>query len=66
MNALFIDDICPICFNSFLATLAEEEVAQVMDSPAHPVDELGVTKLRKTCGHMFCRKELRVILFSFL
>ncbi|KAI9574620.1 hypothetical protein HD554DRAFT_2166089 [Boletus coccyginus] len=54
------DDVCPICFNAFLATLAEEEVAHAMDSPAHPVDELGVTKLQNTCGHIFCRKELRM------
>ncbi|KAF8558929.1 hypothetical protein OG21DRAFT_1503887 [Imleria badia] len=61
MHASFIDDVCPICFNTFLATLAEEEVARAMDSPAHPVDELGVTKLQNTCGHIFCRKELRVL-----
>lgn len=61
MDASFIDDVCPICFNTFLATLAEEEIAHAMDSPAHPVDELGVTKLRNTCGHIFCRKELRVV-----
>ena len=29
-----------------------------MDSPAHPVEELGVTRLAQTCGHIFCRKEL--------
>lgn len=61
MDALFADDVCPICFNTFLATLAEEEVGHAMDSPAHPVDELGVTKLQNTCGHIFCRKELRVV-----
>lgn len=37
-----------------------------MDSPAHPVDELGVTRLQNTCGHIFCRKELRVFGFSSL
>jgi len=45
-------------FNTFLATLAEEELAYAMDSPAHPVEELGVTKLQKTCGHIFCRKDI--------
>ncbi|KAN0097397.1 hypothetical protein V8E55_001843 [Tylopilus felleus] len=52
------DDVCPICFNTFLATLAEEEVARAMDSAAHPVEELGVTKLQNTCGHIFCRKDI--------
>jgi uncharacterized protein YbaR (Trm112 family) len=52
------DDVCPICFNTFLAILAEEEIAHAMDSPAHPVDEQGVTKLHNTCGHIFCRKDI--------
>ncbi|ETW84012.1 hypothetical protein HETIRDRAFT_449601 [Heterobasidion irregulare TC 32-1] len=51
---------CPICMNTFLASLAEEELALVMDSPAHPVEDLGVTRLSKTCGHFFCRKELSI------
>ncbi|KDR74463.1 hypothetical protein GALMADRAFT_250427 [Galerina marginata CBS 339.88] len=35
-------------------------MALVMDTPAHPVEELGVTKLDKTwqCGHMFCRRDI--------
>lgn len=52
------DAACPICFNAFFAVLAEEETARAMDSPAHPVEELGVTKLQKTCGHLFCRKDI--------
>ena len=44
--------------NTFLASLADEEYALVMDSPAHPIEDLGVTRLSKTCGHAFCRKEL--------
>ncbi len=32
-----------------------------MDSPAHPIEELGVTRLAQTCGHIFCRKELSVL-----
>jgi Uri superfamily endonuclease len=52
------ESVCPICFTQLLAVLAEEEMAVAMDSPAHPVDELGVTRLKDTCGHLFCRKEL--------
>ncbi|KAF8842312.1 hypothetical protein BDN67DRAFT_966086 [Paxillus ammoniavirescens] len=52
------DGVCPICFNTLLAILAEEETAHAMDSPAHPVEELGVTKLQNTCGHIFCRKDI--------
>lgn len=32
-------------------------MALALDSPAHPVEELGVTKLAQ-CGHLFCIKEL--------
>ncbi|KAG0709590.1 hypothetical protein DFH29DRAFT_884831 [Suillus ampliporus] len=52
------ESVCPICFNTFLAILAEEEMALVMDSPAHPVEELGVTRLHETCGHLFCRRDI--------
>lgn len=50
----------------FLAILAEEETASVMDSPALFAGELGVTKLNKPwqCGHFFCRRELRFVFFS--
>jgi len=53
------DSSCPICFTSYLAIIAEEEIATVMDSPAHASEHLGVTKLSQPwqCGHMFCRKE---------
>ncbi|KAF9247265.1 hypothetical protein BU15DRAFT_70092 [Melanogaster broomeanus] len=60
------DGVCPICFNTLLAILAEEETAHAMDSPAHPVEELGVTKLQKTCGHIFCRRELSIDLIFFV
>ncbi|KAJ7228699.1 hypothetical protein GGX14DRAFT_346929, partial [Mycena pura] len=55
-----LDSLCPICFTPFTAILAEEESAMAMDSPAYPVDELGVTKLAETwqCGHLFCRKDI--------
>ncbi|KAI0053590.1 hypothetical protein FA95DRAFT_1552077 [Auriscalpium vulgare] len=49
---------CPICMNTHLASIAEEELAMVMDSPAHPLETLGVTRLSQTCGHIFCRKDL--------
>jgi len=52
------DDLCPICFVSFLAILAEEEMAQAMDSPTHSVSDLGVTRLTDTCRHIFCRKDI--------
>uniref|UniRef100_A0A8H7Y1X7 RING-type domain-containing protein n=1 Tax=Psilocybe cubensis TaxID=181762 RepID=A0A8H7Y1X7_PSICU len=53
------DSSCPICMTPYLAILAEEETAHAMDSPAHPVEELGVTKLDRPwqCGHIFCRRE---------
>ncbi|KAI0354942.1 hypothetical protein OH77DRAFT_1425544 [Trametes cingulata] len=53
------DSTCPICLNSLLALLSEEEMALAMDTPAHPVEELGVTRLEQTCGHIFCRKDIR-------
>ena len=55
------DASCSICLNSFLACLAEEEIAYAMDSPAQPVEDRGVTHLAETCGHVFCRKELSAI-----
>ena len=51
--------------NTFLASLAEEEMAQAMDSPAQPAEDLGVTRLIDTCGHVFCRKELSLFYPSF-
>ncbi|KAI0254716.1 hypothetical protein BJV78DRAFT_1152022 [Lactifluus subvellereus] len=58
------DSSCSICLNTFLASLAEEEIALVMDSPAQPPELLGVTRLVDTCGHIFCRKELSVDPFT--
>ncbi|TFY83697.1 hypothetical protein EWM64_g319 [Hericium alpestre] len=52
------DATCPICMNTYLAALAEEEMGLAMDSPAHATENLGVTRLAKTCGHVFCRKDL--------
>jgi len=54
------DSVCPICFTSLLALIAEEETAIAMDSPAHPTEELGVTRLAQTwqCGHIFCRRDI--------
>ncbi|KAF8915914.1 hypothetical protein CPB85DRAFT_1292391 [Mucidula mucida] len=39
------DAICPICLTPLMALLAEEEMAIAMDSPAHPIEELGVARL---------------------
>ncbi|KAK7049555.1 hypothetical protein VNI00_005586 [Paramarasmius palmivorus] len=54
------DSVCPVCFTSLLAIIAEEEMAIAMDSPAHPIEELGVTRLSQPwqCGHIFCRKDI--------
>lgn len=52
------DSSCSICMTTFLASLAAEETAGAMESPAQPVDDLGVTRLADTCGHLFCRKDL--------
>lgn len=51
------DSPCPICLTPFAAILAEEEMALAMDTPAHPVEQLGVTRFKDTCKHIFCRKE---------
>ncbi|KAL5487756.1 hypothetical protein ACEPAI_5864 [Sanghuangporus weigelae] len=52
------DSSCPICFTPFLAILASEEMASAMESPALSVEDLGVTRLAETCGHVFCRKDI--------
>ncbi|KAF9534887.1 hypothetical protein CPB83DRAFT_843102 [Crepidotus variabilis] len=54
------DSTCPICFTSYLAIIAEGELASVMDSPANPAEHHGVTKLSKSwqCGHIFCRRDI--------
>jgi len=51
---------CPICFTPYLALIAEEEMALAMESPAHPMETIGVTKLSRPwqCGHMFCRRDI--------
>lgn len=52
------EDSCPICYVSYKAYLAEEEVAQASEhSAAVATEELGVTSLKETCGHVFCRRE---------
>jgi hypothetical protein len=52
----------------FLAILAEEETASAMESPAFYSGELGVTRLSEPwqCGHIFCRREFRILLFCHL
>ncbi len=56
--------MCPICLTPFAALLAEEEMAVAMDSPALPIEELGVARLSQEwqCGHLFCRRELSPLL----
>lgn len=58
------DSTCPVCITPFPAILAEEEMALVMESPAHAFEEMGVTRLwidsrdegERGCGHLFCRR----------
>ncbi|KAG6821245.1 hypothetical protein H0H93_002355 [Arthromyces matolae] len=54
------DSSCPICLASYPAIISEEETALAMDSPAHPIEELGVTRLSQQwqCGHIFCRRDI--------
>ncbi|KAF5393576.1 hypothetical protein D9757_000062 [Collybiopsis confluens] len=54
------ESVCPICFVPLLALLAEEETAIAMDSPAHPMESLGVTRLAEPlqCNHIFCRRDI--------
>ncbi|EJD48622.1 hypothetical protein AURDEDRAFT_162580 [Auricularia subglabra TFB-10046 SS5] len=53
-----VDAACAICMTPFTAVIAEEELANAMESPAAVVENLGVTRLHKTCGHLFCRKDI--------
>ncbi|KAJ3736411.1 hypothetical protein DFJ43DRAFT_615496 [Lentinula guzmanii] len=54
------ESVCPICFVPLMALLAEEETAIAMDSPAHPVEELGIIRLAEPfqCNHLFCRRDI--------
>ncbi|KAG7449322.1 uncharacterized protein BT62DRAFT_677601 [Guyanagaster necrorhizus] len=54
------DSMCPICLTPFSTLLAEEEMAIAMDSPALPIEELGVARLSQEwqCGHLFCRRDI--------
>ena len=58
-SAISLDSLCPICLTPYNVILSEEELALAMDSPAHPIEELGVAKLAQSwqCGHLFCRRE---------
>lgn len=51
-----MNEHCSICYNSFAAIIAEEEMLLANDTPVSERD-LGVTKLQ-TCGHYFCRKDI--------
>jgi len=54
------DSLCPICLTPYNIILSEEELALAMDSPAHPIEELGIAKLAQSwqCGHLFCRRDI--------
>jgi hypothetical protein len=52
LHSYIADSSCSICLNTFLASLAKEEIAQVMDSPAQPPELLGVTRLVDTCEYI--------------
>jgi len=54
------DSLCPICLTPYNVILSEEELALAMDSPAHPIEELGIAKLAQSwqCGHLFCRRDI--------
>jgi len=54
------DSLCPICLTPYNVILSEEELALAMDSPAHPIEELGIAKLARSwqCGHLFCRRDI--------
>jgi len=54
------DSLCPICLTPYHVILSEEEVAVAMDSPANPIEELGIARLAQSwqCGHIFCRRDI--------
>ncbi|KAJ3869668.1 hypothetical protein EV359DRAFT_59624 [Lentinula novae-zelandiae] len=56
--------VCPICFVPLTTLLAEEKTGLAMDSPAYPIEELGITKLAEPfqCNHIFCRRELSFLI----
>lgn len=39
-------------------------MAVAMDSPARPLEEYGVTKLKDKCNHVFCKKEYSTLSFE--
>lgn len=54
------DSLCPICLTPYDVILSEEEMALAMDSPAHPIEGIGIAKLAQSwqCGHIFCRRDI--------
>jgi hypothetical protein len=53
---MHIDDTCAICQETFLAIIATQEMASVMETPGLPEEDMGVVQL-PGCRHRFCRKE---------
>ncbi|KAJ3876620.1 hypothetical protein F5051DRAFT_29229 [Lentinula edodes] len=54
------DSVCPICFLPLTTLLAEEKTGLAMDSPAYPIEELGIIRLAEPyqCNHIFCRRDI--------
>ncbi|KAH7345097.1 hypothetical protein B0J17DRAFT_638322 [Rhizoctonia solani] len=57
------DDTCAICQETFLAIIATQEMASVMETPGLPEEDMGVVQLPE-CGHRFCRKDIATWVYS--
>ncbi|KAJ1311543.1 hypothetical protein OPQ81_010027 [Rhizoctonia solani] len=57
------DDTCAICQETFLAIIATQEMASVMETPGLPEEDMGVVQL-PGCGHRFCRKDIAIWVYS--
>ncbi|CAE6512804.1 unnamed protein product [Rhizoctonia solani] len=57
------DDTCAICQETFLAIIATQEMASVMETPGLPEEDMGVVQL-PGCGHRFCRKDIATWVYS--
>ncbi|CAE7190044.1 unnamed protein product [Rhizoctonia solani] len=57
------DDTCAICQETFVAIIATQEMASVMETPGLPEEDMGVVQL-PGCGHRFCRKDIATWVYS--
>ncbi|KAF8708410.1 Ring finger, partial [Rhizoctonia solani] len=57
------DDTCAICQETFLAIIATQEMASVMETPGLPEEDMGVVEL-PGCAHRFCRKDIATWVYS--